>query len=126
MGEDNDLHYDIKLRAAKLLMENTDNTFVTPVFNGSASLRNAAGELIENVTKSVRRKQEVDEAYLEELKNEITALHHLSEIGGGTSAAPSDLGPLPGTSVALLGGLALTWVLIGVYALREKRKQKGK
>ena len=126
MGEDNELHYDIKLRAAELLMENTGNTFVTPVFNGSASLRNAAGELIENVTKSVRRNQEIDEAYMEELKNEITALHHLSEIGGGTEAAPADLGPLPGTAVALLGSLAGAWVLILLYAFHEKRKKKGR
>ena len=38
-------------------MDNTDKTFTTPVFNGSTSLRDAAGQLIENVTKSVRRKE---------------------------------------------------------------------
>ena len=54
-GEDDSLYYDVKLDATKLLIENTENTFVTPVFNGSASLRNAAGQLIENVTKSMRR-----------------------------------------------------------------------
>ena len=42
-GEDNDTHYEVKIKAAQLLMDNTENTFVTPVFNGSASLRNAAG-----------------------------------------------------------------------------------
>ncbi len=41
----------------KMLLANSDNTFVTPVYNGSASLRDAAGQLIENVTKSVRRKE---------------------------------------------------------------------
>ena len=55
VGEDNELYYDVKLEATKLLIENTENTFVTPVFNGSASLRNAAGQLIENVNKAVRR-----------------------------------------------------------------------
>jgi multiple sugar transport system substrate-binding protein len=49
------------------LIENTENTFVTPVFNGSASLRNAAGQMIENVTKSVRRSETVDAAYMENL-----------------------------------------------------------
>ena len=62
-GEDNQLYYDIKLKASKLLLENTDNTFVTPVFNGSASLRDAAGQLIENTVKGVRRGQTVDDAY---------------------------------------------------------------
>ena len=55
-GEDNDFYYDVKLEATNLLLENTGNTFVTPVFSGSASLRDAAGQMIENVTKSVRRK----------------------------------------------------------------------
>ena len=54
-GADTDLHYAVKIQAAKLLIDNIYNTFITPVFNGSASLRDAAGTLIENVTKSVRR-----------------------------------------------------------------------
>ena len=42
-GEDNNLYYDVKLAATELLLRNVENTFVTPVFNGSASLRDAAG-----------------------------------------------------------------------------------
>ena len=38
-GEDNTTHYRAKIEAAQLLMRYTDCTFVTPVFNGSASLR---------------------------------------------------------------------------------------
>ena len=45
-GEDNSTYYDVKIKACKLLLDNIDNTFVTPVFNGSTSLRNAAGQLI--------------------------------------------------------------------------------
>ena len=63
--EDNELHYDVKIRASRLLLDNIDNTFVTPVFNGSTSLRDAAGQMIENVTKSVRRKQTVDSATID-------------------------------------------------------------
>ncbi|MCR5263213.1 MAG: extracellular solute-binding protein, partial [Clostridiales bacterium] len=48
MGEDYSLHYDVKIKAAKLLLENVGSTFVTPVYNGSASLRDAAGQMIEN------------------------------------------------------------------------------
>ena len=47
------------------LLDHLEDTFITPVFNGSASLRDAAGQLIEDVTKSVRRKQTVAEAYIE-------------------------------------------------------------
>ena len=58
------LYYDVKIKATKLLLDNTENTFVTAVFNGSADLRNVAGELIEDVTKSTRRKITVDDAYI--------------------------------------------------------------
>ena len=41
IGKDDD-HYEVKIKAAQLLMDNTEHTFVTPVFSGSASLRDAA------------------------------------------------------------------------------------
>ena len=124
IGEDNDLHYRTKIEAAQLLMDNTEHTFVTPVFNGSASLRNAAGQMIENVTKSVRRKQTVDEAYLAQLREDITSLYHLDQLTGNTPDAPADLGPLPRTSVLLLAGLAVTWAMIGLYMLYDFHRHK--
>jgi multiple sugar transport system substrate-binding protein len=69
-GENNDLYYSVKLDATRLLLDNTENTFVTPVFNGSASLRNAAGQLIENVNKGVRRKQEFTPENMDKLYEE--------------------------------------------------------
>ncbi len=53
-GQDED-HYQVVIDAKRLLMDNINNTFVTPVFNGSTSLRDAAGQLIEEVTKDMRR-----------------------------------------------------------------------
>ena len=79
-GEDNSTYYDIKIKASKLLLANLQNTFVTPVFNGSASLRDAAGQLIENVTKSVRRKEEIDDAYMVELKKQIIHPEIIKEV----------------------------------------------
>jgi len=114
--------YDIKIQASQLLMDNIENTFVTPVFNGSASLRDAAGQLIENVTKSVRRKQTVDDAYMESLYADITSLHRLDQIQAGTGKA--DLGPLPQASVILLVSLGGIWVLLGVYMVLNARKNK--
>ncbi len=126
-GEDNETYYDIKIEASKLLMDNTEHTFVTPVFNGSASLRNAAGQLIESVTKSVRRKQTVDDAYIEALYAETTSLYRLDQIEAGT-AGKANLGPLPTTSVVLLASLGGAWALIGVYAvyckIKAKKRQK--
>lgn len=122
-GEDSDLHYDIKIKAAKLLIDNTQNTFVTPVFNGSASLRSAAGEMIESVTKSVRRKQTVDDDYIEKLYDEMNSLYRLDQIDLGEEKA--DLGPLPNTAKVLLSCLAGAWLLIGVYFIfNVARKRK--
>ena len=122
-GEDNQLHYEVKLQATKLVLENTENTFVTPVFNGSASLRDAAGGMIESVTKSVRRKKEVDEAFLQDLFAEMTALHHLDE-AGAEKLSGGDLGPLPPTAIALLSALGGTWVILGSVFLYSKVKKK--
>lgn len=121
-GEDNELHYGIKLDATRLLLENTENTFVTPVFNGSASLRTAAGQLIEEVTKAVQRGKTVDRAFMEKLQQDMTTLYHLNEIKAGTNAR-EDLGALPATSVLLLAGLGAIWLAIGVFALLGKRKE---
>ena len=55
-GEDTNTYYDVKIKASRLLLAHMEDTFVTPVFNGSASLRDAAGQMIENVAKSIRRK----------------------------------------------------------------------
>lgn len=124
IGEDNQLHYDVKIKATKLLMDNTDNTFVTPVFNGSASLRDAAGQMIENVTKSVRRKQNVDDEYIANLFAEMTALHHLD----GQQGTDRELGPMPAGSIALLFGLLAVWLFLGSYVLVHyfKRRKKAK
>ena len=121
-GENNDLYYSIKLDATKLLLDNTDNTFVTPVFNGSASLRNAAGQMIENVNKSVRRKQTVDDRYMDDLRSEMVSLYRLDQI----AAANGDLSfsSLPPASFALLAGLSACWLGLGIYSAVLKIKEK--
>ena len=119
-------YHDVKIKASRLLLEHVDETFVTPVFNGSASLRDAAGQMIENVTKSVKRKETIDDAYMEKLFADVTSLYRLDQ-GGQEAAGRADLGPLPATAVVLLSALGITWVLIGAYAAREalkKRKNK--
>lgn len=127
-GEDTDAHYEIKIKAAKLLMSNTGNTFTTPVFNGSASLRDAAGQMIENVTKSVRRKETVDDAYMSKLFSDVSSLYRLDRLtGSGTSGSgKAVLGPLPVTAVALLASLGAVWVLIGVYIILKMISDKVK
>ena len=125
-GEDNELYYDVKLAASRLLLENTDNTFVTPVYNGSASLRDAAGQLIENTTKSVRRGETVDNAYLDKLFDSVTSLYRLDQSGAAQSVGKAELGPLPTASKTLLLSLAGCWLAIGAYGLITLIKKRGK
>lgn len=126
-GEDNALYYDVKIQAAKLLLKNIDNTFVTPVFVGSASLRDAAGQLIENTVKSVKRGQQVDAAYVEGLYGDISSLYRLDQIGIQNMRVGSqrqELGKLPPTALLLLWSLAAAWGGIIVYAVWSKSRNR--
>lgn len=128
-GEDNTVHYDVKIHAARLLLENVEHTFVTPVFNGSVSLRDSAGQMIESTVKSVRRGQQVDEEFMENLYRDVTALYRLDQISRQNSmtSGKADLGELPKTAKLLLGALAGAWVLILCYiggsALKKINRQ---
>ena len=124
-GEDDDTYYEVKIKASKLLLENIDNTFVTPVFNGSTSLRNAAGTMIENVTKAMRRKKTVDDAFIDDLYTEVYSLYHLDQTSSAGGSGYKDLGQLPTESVILLVTLVAVWVVLGcwfVYSKTRKRK----
>lgn len=129
-GEDNELYYEVKLTATELLLNSTEDTFVTPVFNGSASLRDAAGQMIENTVKSTRRGETIDEGYMEELYRDITALYRLDtgEKNGLSASEKADLGPMPLMSVLLLAGIAVVWALMLLYvavgAAGRKRRTK--
>ena len=125
-GKDAD-HYAVKIQAARLLMANTEHTFVTPVFSGSASLRDAAGQLIENTAKSVRRRETVDDAYFTRLFKDVKAMYRLDSTGAAGGGAKAELGPLPGTAKALLGGLCAAWLLIGgYYVILHYKKKKNR
>lgn len=122
-GTDKTLHYSIKIDAAKLLLNNVDKTFVTPVFNGSASLRDAAGQMIEIVTKTSKNGKPIDSAFLESLESKIVSQYHLDQITADGSGK-QDLGPLPSTAVALLIVLVLAWIGIGCSFLLKILKKK--
>ena len=107
-------------------MANTENTFVTPVFNGSTSVRDAAGQMIENVTKSVRRKKTVDDKFIDDLYEEMKSLYHLDQggVSGNMTGGKKDLGRLPTASVALIVVIIFARVMIGVVALKDKMKAR--
>lgn len=124
-GEDDKEHYDIKIMAAKLLLNNSDNTFVTPVFNGSASLRDASGQMIEEVTKARRRNITVDDAYIDKLYSNMRSLYRLDMTAAvGADASDKDLGRLPAASRGLIIILIVIWAGILAYMTYGKMIKK--
>lgn len=119
-GTDNELHYDVKIKASKLLLDNVNQSFVTPVFNGSASLRNAAGHLIEETVKAVARKKELD---IDKLFSDTESLYRLTEVGAAGGAKMS-FGVLPDASKLLLISLAVIWAVIIAYLITDGVKKR--
>ncbi len=122
-GENNELFYSIKIDAVKMLMENTENTFTTPVFNGSASLRDAAGYLIESTVKSIKRNQTVDKAYMDKLFEDTSSLYRLDSLAAMESGE-TELGKLPAESLALITTLGAVWLVIFMYLLHDFRLKR--
>ncbi|MCQ2585450.1 MAG: extracellular solute-binding protein [Treponema sp.] len=125
-GEDNSMYYKVKIDAARLILENPENSFTTPVFNGSASLRNAASQLVENVCKAARRNQKIDSAFMQKNFDDVTALFRLNEIkikegNAASGESKKDLGPLPQIARNLLAILFLVWCVIITYFIRRKK-----
>ena len=119
-GEDTGVYYDIKIAAARLMLDNIENTFTTAVFNGSTSLRNAAGQLIENTVASAKRGDEIDEYFIKYLYSDVTSLYKLNQLTA--SGMKTELGPMPTISTVILVSLALIWVGIAAYFGYNLRK----
>lgn len=109
-------HYGVKMDATKLLLSNTSNTFTTPVFNGSASLRDAAGALIENVAKAERRGTDVDEAFIVKTFDDVRSLYKLDQQTAGANKKEI-AGELPTASKILIASIGLAWVVIGALLI---------
>ena len=78
--------------------------------------------MIENVNKSVRRKQTVDESYMENLYAEMVSLYRLDQIAA--SEGKQSFGPMPMASKMLLGSLAACWVCMGGYTVVRRGRKK--
>ena len=123
-GEDNDIYYAAKIDASRLLLSNLENTFVTPVFNGSASLRDAAGQMIDDTVRSVKQKKTVDDGFIDTLFDNMVALYRLDSIVVGQDTGKGQLEPMPIGSSMLIAGLIVAWVGIGIYTFAEYRRKK--
>lgn len=126
-GEDNDDYYYVKIDAAKMLLANQQYTFITPVFDGSADLRDAAGQLINEVVLANNRKTVVDDDFVTATFERVTSLKKLDQIKTVSgNDGKQELGKLPGGSVALLTVLPVVWIALAVYFLKEKIQEKKK
>ena len=137
-GSDGKEHYSVKIDAVRLIMDHVGDTFVTPVFNGSASVRDAASYLVEDTCKSARRRETIDDKYFDGLFKDVRNLYHLDQIKVSDGAAQEagspdasggssrDLGPLPVTAVVLLSVLACAWIVIILAAAAGKVSRKRK
>jgi multiple sugar transport system substrate-binding protein len=79
--------------------------------------------MIENVTKSVNRKQDINEEYMENLYESVTSLYRLNQ-SGVSAVGKSDLGSMPTLSVVLLSTLGCTWVGILLYLFHDWNKKR--
>ena len=66
----------------------------------------------------------VNDACLDKLFENVTSLYRLDQGGGTSAVGKKELGELPTAAKALLGTLAVVWVCIGLYLLREWKKGK--
>ena len=120
-GEDTQLHYDVKIKASKLVIDNTSNTFVTPVFNGSASLRQAAGDLIEKTNLAARQNKDIDRKFFDDLYDEVSS-SRLDAIS--ISYGKVTLDKMPIASKCLIISLCAVWIGLIAYVLINKKKNK--
>ena len=117
-GTDDEEHYSVKIDCVNMILDNQDKTFVTPVFNGSTSLRNAAGQMVENCVKTVRRGGVIDDEYLEGMYRDVSQMYRLGE--QRVNASGRDLGPLPVTARVLIGCIIFAWVCMGAYVIKKR------
>lgn len=125
-GEDNSTYYDVKIAATKIVLENTEYTFITPVFNGSASVRNAAGQMIEEVLKSIKRNENVDDTYITNLYSKVSSLYALDSLQDNTvnENEKQEFGELPTMAIILIASLITVWVILAIYTIFQTFKKK--
>ncbi|MBO4770148.1 MAG: extracellular solute-binding protein [Clostridia bacterium] len=122
-GENNNLYYSVKIDASKLMLDNIDRTFVTAVFNGSPSLREAAGQLIENITSAGRIGKPLTDELLDAQFSSVRSLYHLDSIGHA-SGGRAELGEMPLFSKVLLVSVVSVWIVIAAAFIVGKIKKK--
>lgn len=120
----NEKEYVVKREATKLVLDNIENTFISPVFNGSSDIRDAGAYLVEGVcgnNKRYKTSEEIDELYQKCIEK-----YGLQELINKTTGNV-ERKPISKESIILLASLGIIWILLGAYVLNEKFiKKKSK
>lgn len=124
-GENNYVYYSVKIDAAKIVIDHINDTFITPAFNGSASVRNAAGQLIESSFEAKYK----GEDKMDQLFEDTISLYKLNETTNIITDQPTNTNAntsLPKEAVVLITTLVVVWVLLGTYVIVDFVKKKSK
>lgn len=111
-----------EVRAAQMLLNNIEHTFITPAFNGSTSVRNAAGQLIEQGVKAVRRHENTD---IQAIYADVRSLYRLDQLNVQAAQQTVSSRPMPPVSQALLIALVIAWIVIISYVVTRKRASEN-
>ena len=96
------------------IRNNIDNTFITPVFNGSANARSASGYLIEALFSGYTTKEQIDTLF-----NNVDSRYKLSTFVKGEIVKPDVKGVNQYLGYCLLGVIGIVWIGIGIYFLKN-------
>ena len=120
------VYYDVKIKAANIVRNNVEYSFVTPVFNGSSLVRKASGDLIEKVIFDVKTKLSNlnDSDYIDQVISLIKDQYKLDSIKVGTNVKKD--APLPSGSIVLIVTLSIVWVGLGTYYVLNYLNNKKK
>ena len=110
----NENEYKVKRDATKLVLDNIENTFISPVFNGSSDVRDAGSYLIEGVCGNNTRYKKYNE--LEALYEKCIKNYGLQDLLDGKLPSKS----ISKESIIMLSILGITWILLGTYIVYDK------
>lgn len=109
--------YNVKREATKIVLDNIENTFISPVFNGSSDVRDAGAYLVEGVcgnNKRYKTSEEIDKLY-----EKCIEKYGLQELINKTTGNV-ERKPISKESIILLVSLGIVWILLGSYVLNDK------
>lgn len=119
--------YYVKIDATKLVIKYINNTFVTPVYNGSSSLRSAAGALIE---ETVKCNGKINEAKVDEIFSRVISRYKITNLveiddnpiddnNDDIINNPVD-DKLPSEAIILIVCVVVCWCGIGFVFIKKK------